>query len=174
MKDLKRYALGAMTGVFFFASVALAQAEQVKIGSMSVEAPANWYQTTVPSDERRTRAVLASNTSADKQALMMISVVPRNGRSLESMNAATRNYIATRMDGVLEFERSTNIDGAPAHTFVYEGRSEHSQLGRRKFMRTIISRGDSFYILHGVADHIPFSNYAGTMEKMINSAKWTN
>lgn len=162
----------AMLCAALVTAIATAQPEQIVVGGMSIDIPDGWYQSTVPENERLTRAVLASNTSPDKQAVLLISVVPKSGRTLEALNSATRNYIATRMDGVLEFERATNIDGSQAHTFVYEGRSEHSQQGRRKFMRTIISRGDSFYILHGVADHIPFANYAGTMEKMINSAKW--
>ena len=88
------------------------------------------------------------------------------------MSSQTRRYIAKEMDGVLEYERSTSLDGAPAHMFVYEGRSEHSDLGRRKFMRAIVEKGNDFYIIHGVANHVPFANYAGTMEDIVNSAKW--
>ena len=103
---------------------------------------------------------------------MMISVEPRNGRTLESLSSATRAYIATRMDGVLEYERSSFVDGAPAHTFVYEGRSEHT--GRLKFMRTVVEKDNSFYILHGVANHIPCADYAGTLEGLVKSVRWNN
>lgn len=173
-KYTKRLIQGLLLAATFSILIAGAQSNQVKVGQMVMNIPANWYQTTVPSDEPYTRAVLASNSKANDQALMMLSVIPKNGRSLESVNSATRNYIATKMDGTLEFERSSNIGGAPAHTFVYEGRSEHSQQGRRKFMRTIVAKDNSFYILHGIADHVPFANYAGTMENMVNSVKWSN
>jgi len=160
--------------VALLAIAASAQPSKVQIGALTLEKPADWYQTAVPSDERFTKTVLASNSPASQQALMMISVVPRDGRSLESLCSATRNYIATRMDGVLEYERAMTVDGAPAHTFVYEGRSEHSSQGRRKFMRTIVQKGNSFYIMQGVADHIPFANHAGTLDKMVNSVQWAN
>jgi hypothetical protein len=151
---------------------AYAQSNLIRVGAMTVEKPANWYQPPIPSDEPFTRAVLASNDDAANQALMMISIEPRNGRSLESLSSATRAYIATRMDGVLEYESSSFVDGAPAHTFVYEGRSE--ERGRRKFIRTVVEKGNSFYILHGVANHMPFADYAGTLEGVVKTARWTN
>ena len=160
--------------IAFLAMAASAQPTDIRVGSMIVKMPTDWYQTTIPSDEPYTRAVLASNSPSEEQALMMISVIPKDGRTLASLSSATRNYIATRMDGVLEFERTTTIAGAPAHTFVYEGRSEHSGQGRRKFMRTLIERGNSFYVLQGVANHIPFANHAGTLEDMFNSVQWAN
>jgi len=153
-------------------ATALANPEQVRVGSMTVTKPDTWYQAPIPSDEPYTRAVLASDSEPASQAIMMISVEPRDGRTLESVSSATRAYIATRMDGVLEYERSSFVDGAPAHTFVYEGRSEHT--GRRKFIRTIVEKGNSFYILHGVANHVPFATYAGTLEGMVKSVRWTN
>ena len=158
--------------VFFCGIVASAQTSEIRIGAMTVEKPETWYQAPIPSDEPYTRAVLASDSDAKDQALMMISVEPRNGRTLESLSSATRAYIATRMDGVLEYERSSFVDGAPAHTFVYEGRSEHT--GRRKFMRTVVEKDNSFYILHGVANHIPFADYAGTLEGLVKSVRWNN
>jgi hypothetical protein len=164
----------SILAAFLLCLTASAQSEDIRVGSLTLKVPANWYQAPIPSDERYTRAVLASDSDAKNQALMMVSVVPRNGRTLEAMNAATRTFVATKMDGVLEYEKSSTVDGAPAHMFVYEGRSEHSSQGRRKFMRVILQKGNSFYILHGVADHIPFANYAGTMENMVNSVRWTN
>lgn len=151
---------------------AAAQDDTVSVGSLAVMVPQNWYETDVPGDEVDTGTVIVSNDEQEDQAIVMISVVPRNGRSLESMSSQTRRYIAKEMDGVLEYERSTSLDGAPAHMFVYEGRSEHSDLGRRKFMRAIVEKGNDFYIIHGVANHVPFANYAGTMEDIVNSAKW--
>lgn len=171
MRSMKKAVTGALLALAL-TGFAFAQGKSVSVSGLNVEVPANWYEAKVPSDEPNTRVVLASNDAPAKQALMMISVEKRNGRTLESITSATRNYIATKMDGVLEFERATTIGGSPAHTFVYEGRSEHSNLGRRKFMRTIISRGDSFYILHGVADHVPFSQHAGALEQMTNTANW--
>ncbi len=166
----KRFLLASM----IFAMGVTGLAEEVRVGSLVLETPEGWYQTAIPSDEPYARAVVASDSKPAEQALVMVSVAPSEGRSLESLTAATRNFIATQMDGVLEYERSTTLDGAPAHTFVYEGRSEHSRQGRRKFMRTIVERDNSFYIVHGVADHVPFANYAGAMESMLNTAKWSN
>jgi hypothetical protein len=160
------------TGLLMLLCGLVACADEIRVGAMTVTAPDSWYQAPIPSDEPYTRAVLASDSEPDDQALMIISVEPRNGRSLESLSSATRTFIATRMDGVLEYESSSFVDGAPAHTFVYEGRSEHQ--GRRKFMRTIVEKGNSFYILHGVANHIPFAGYAGTLEGVVKSLRWKN
>lgn len=142
------------------------------VGDLKLSTPKGWYSVPVPEGQPNTRAVIASNQPADKQAVMMFSIVPKKGRSLEAFSSATRRFVIKEMDGVLEFERKVKLDGAPAHSFVYEGRSRNSAQGRRKFMRTVVERGDSFYIIHGVADHIPFAKYAGTMENVVNSAKW--
>lgn len=147
-------------------------AEQVQLGDMVVTAPSGWVEAPVPETDSHTRSVFVSNHPKEKQAVLMLSVVPKKGRSFEAFNSATRRYIVKKMDGVLEFERSANIDGAPARTFVYEGRSGLAGNGRRKFMRTIVSKDDSFYILHGVANHIPFVKFAGTMEDVVKSVKW--
>ena len=161
-------------GTFALAlATAPALADTVSVGSMAVEVPDNWYITTIPEDEIDTRQILVSNDKAADQAIMMVSVVPRDGRSLSQISSDTRKYITSAdMDGVIEDERSTKVDGAPAYLFLYEGRSEHEQQGRRKFMRVVVERGNEFYVLHGVADHVPFANYAGVMRNIINSAKW--
>lgn len=147
-----------------------AAAENVRIGAMTVEQPDNWYQAPIPADEPYTRAIFASDSEAGDQGLMMVSIEPAKGRSLDALSSATRNFIVTQMDGVVEYERPGTVDGLPAYTFVYEGRSEHT--GRRKFMRTVVKKGDSFYILHGVANHVPFAKYAGTMEGIVKSVQW--
>ena len=161
-------------GIFALAlATAPALADNVSVGSLAVEVPDNWYLTTIPEDEIDTRQILVSNDKESEQAIMMVSVVPRNGRSLSQLRSDTRKYITSAdMDGVVEGERATKVDGAPAYLFLYEGRSEHDQQGRRKFMRVVVERGDEFYVLHGVADHVPFANYAGVMENIVNSAKW--
>lgn len=153
-------------------SLSLGNASSFSVGSMEISTPQGWYNVPVPDGQPNTRAVIASNQPAEKQAVMMFSIVPKKGRSLEAFSSATRRFIIKEMDGVLEFERQIKLDGAPAHSFVYEGRSRNSAQGRRKFMRTVVEKGDSFYIIHGVADHIPFAKYAGTMENVVNSAKW--
>jgi hypothetical protein len=146
----------------------------VTVGELSLSAPAGWYQAAVPYDEPNVRSVIASDEPEDVQAVLLISVIPKRGRTLEAYNAMTRNFIVTRMDGVVEYERSKAVDGYPAHTFVYEGRSEHSAQGRRKFMRTVIDKGANFYVLQGVADHVPFAARAGMIEGMVNSITWNN
>lgn len=171
MKNFKKM---IVAGTFALAlTTAPTLADTVSVGSMAVEVPDNWYLTTIPEDEIDTRQILVTNDKASEQAIMMVSVVPRNGRSLSQISSDTRKYITSAdMDGVIEDERSTKVDGAPAYVFLYEGRSEHQQQGRRKFMRVVVERGDEFYVLHGVADHVPFANYAGAMEDIVNSAKW--
>ncbi|MFA7482436.1 MAG: hypothetical protein WC314_18145 [Vulcanimicrobiota bacterium] len=167
-----------LLGILLLATaVAVAAAREngpVVVGDLTLTPPSNWAQTTVPSDEPNTRAVFASKNPAEDQGLMMISVVPRKGRSLDSVVSATRQYITKKMDGVVEYEGETEVDGLPAYNFAYEGRSEHNEQGNRKFLRTIVARGDSFYILHGIADHGPFTKHAGAMREIVKSAKWTD
>lgn len=170
--NLKTLVLSSAFALAFMAYPALADNDSVLVGSLAVEVPENWYVTPIPKDEVDTRQIIVSNDKASDQAVMMISVVPRNGRSLSQISSDTRSYISGDMDGVIEEERTTKLDGAPAYLFLYEGRSEHEQQGRRKFMRVVVERGNEFYILHGVADHVPFANYAGVMQNIVNSAKW--
>lgn len=172
MKNLKKIIIASTFALALIASPALADTESVLVGSLAVDVPENWYVSTIPDDEIDTRQIMVSNDRAKEQAVMMISVVPRDGRSLSQISSDTRRYITGEMDGVIEEERTTKVDGAPAYLFLYEGRSEHPQQGRRKFMRVVVERGDDFYVLHGVADHVPFANHAGVMEKIVNSAKW--
>lgn len=173
MKNLKKLILAGSLTLALVTAPALAESETISVGSMAVEVPNNWYLTTIPEDEIDTRQIMVSNDKASEQAIVMVSVVPRDGRSLSQISSDTRKYITSAdMDGVIEEERSTKVDGAPAYLFLYEGRSEHQEQGRRKFMRVVVERGDEFYVLHGVADHVPFANYAGVMEQIVNSAKW--
>jgi len=169
---IKSLVAASLVAAALLLSPANAEEETISVGSLAVTMPNNWYETTIPQDEVDTRRIIVSNDSEEEQAIMMISVVPREGRTLAEMNSETRRYIAGEMDGVLEYERATNLNGARAHLFVYEGRSEHNEQGRRKFMRAVVERGDDFYILHGVADHVPFANHAGTMEDIVNSVSW--
>ena len=175
---LKQLSLRAFLGLLLcvgaFAQSGTAEPVIVSVGDLRLSAPANWYVAEVPLDEPNVRSILASNEPADVQAVLLISVIPKKGRSLEAYNSTTRNFIVTRMDGVIEYERSRAVDGYPAHTFVYEGRSEHGAQGRRKFMRTVVEKGGNFYVLQGVADHVPFAARAGVIEGMVNSATWNN
>ena len=170
--NLKALVLSSAFTLALLAGPALADKDTVLVGSLAVDVPENWYVTSIPRDEVDTRQIIVSNDKASDQAVMMISVVPRNGRSLSQVSSDTRSYISGDMDGVIEEERTTKLDGTPAYLFLYEGRSEHEQQGRRKFMRVVVERGDEFYILHGGADHVPFANYAGVMQNIVNSAKW--
>lgn len=148
--------------------------EIVQAGELRLVTPDGWYVAGAPADMPYVCAMLASDDPASEQAILLISKLPKQGRSLASLVSMYRRYIVMDMDGVVEYERAGNIAGCPSHTFVYEGRSEYSSLGRRKFMRAIVEKDGDFYVLHGVADHIPFSKHAGTLESMINSVFWNH
>jgi hypothetical protein len=146
----------------------------LRVGELRLTAPANWYIVDVPTDEPNVASIIASDEPATEQAVLLVSALPKKGRSLKTMISMNRNFIVTKMDGVVEYEKARTVNGYPAHTFVYEGRSEHSAQGRRKFMRTIIEKGNRFYVLQGVADHEPFQRHAGTLEQLVNSIGWNS
>lgn len=145
-----------------------------QIGDLVLTAPEGWYAgevTQSPSGEE-IEGVLASGEEGS-QAVVVVNIVPKRGRSLEALNSVTRNFVVMRMDGVVEYERDKRINGYPAKVLVYEGRSGSSGQGRRKFMRTVIEKDGYFYIIQGVADAATFAKQAGTLEGLTNSALWT-
>ena len=172
MRTFRKLLITAATGLALLAAPAMAEPTRVEAALMALQFPENWQQLEIPEDEVDTRWLFATKDPSDEQAIFFVNREPKDGRTLDDVSSQTRRYISKLMDGVLEYERSTTLDGAPAHIFVYEGRSEHSDQGRRKFMRAITQRGNDFYVLHGVADHIPFATHAGSMEKIVNSVEW--
>lgn len=172
MRTFQKLLASGITALALLSAPALAEPTTVEVGLMAVQFPEQWQQIGVPNDEVNSPRIMATSTDEGEEVLFFLSIVPKDGRTLGNLSSQTRRYITKEMDGVLEYERATTLDGAPAHLFVYEGRSEHSEQGRRKFMRALVSKGNDFYVLHGVADHVPFAAEAGNMEKIVNSVEW--
>ncbi len=164
-------------GTLVVSSPALAQDDNsgqvVRAGALEITVPDDWYAVDIPPDKPKVRSILASDEPAELQALLIISVVPKQGRTLETFTKMSRNYILTRMDGEIHQEESHQVKGSPAITLVYEGRSEyHAEQGRRTFRRTIVDRGPDLYILHAITEPDSYERHRGTLEEIVNSVKW--
>lgn len=148
------------------------QPEAFQVGDLVLKAPPGWYQGDIEQtpDKDEVKSVLASDEEG--RAMMLVTIEPTRGRSLDALQTMTRHYIIMKMDGLVEYEKKKRINGKPALVMVYEGSSAVTEQGRRKFMRTVIEKDGYFYILQGIADHSDFAAQAGTLEMLANSANW--
>lgn len=129
----------------------------------------NWYNATA--GESKDTILLASRET-DDMAYLLISRLPGLGRTLESFDRSTQNFIFTRMKGFLDEEKHIEVNGHPAYLWIYQGESEVDKNGWRQFYRVISEKDGDFIVFQGVMNHEDFTKYRGTVENMIKSATW--
>jgi hypothetical protein len=128
-----------------------------------------WYNATAADVDDRLHLASREN---DK-AYLLISRLPGLGRTLESFDTTTRNFIYTSMGGFLDQESHMTLAGRPAYLWVYQGESRVQDNGWRQFYRVIAEVDGDFVVFQGVVNPPDFPRYKGSLETMINSVTWT-
>lgn len=169
-----KHRLNFLLGLTLLAALALtAAADPISVKDLKLEVPENWYVVEIPTEGDSVRAIIASDQSAELQAMMIVTQVPKKNRTLDGMMTVARNQIITRMDGVIQLADKQDVAGERAFTLGYTGRSSLEDKGVRSFRRTVVQHGEDFYVLQAVAEPTNFANHAGAIESMVKGATWS-
>ncbi len=166
----------SMKKLLFWLALCGAAAAQPVVSSAQLDqlvlpVPDGWYRVQDPT--HGDKLVLASDGPADRQALLLITRAPAQNRTLDGVLKAEKTYVVTRMNGVLGTTGRTTVGELPAVQLDYSGASTVAGNGPRDFQRTVIQKGDDFYILQAVAPAGVLSDHSATLQGVYDDLSWS-
>lgn len=139
---------------------------------IKIDYPRDWKQT---ENEQTVVAFVSPKTSEDDMFSENLNLIMNDlsgqGLTLDTYTEVVKEQLLKTYDGIIMEESGTaTLAGQPAYKVVYTVPSEKTTL---KIMQVWIIKDDVSYVITFVADEEAYTDYMGTVQKMLNSFEIT-